>query len=292
MKTLDPKSLTPVQRKMAEAGYGTSVPDEGHGLVITIQGGTGVGKTGFALGGQVEGQMGAPGPLAYINFDEREDGTIQKARDAGRVIYPATFPVEIPPFADPKDRAIHSERAEQIRTQVWSKFVVAATAAPSIGMRSVVIDTEGECWALRRLSEAGRILKVPESAYPEINQDYIELFKKIRRSGVVLVIIRHVKEETLEETDEKGYKKLRRTGRMLPEGMKKITQIADACIEVLYEPPYRTNDKIVKEQRFGVRILEAKQNKGMIGRVIWGIDFPSLACLLKPAVDADAWEDA
>lgn len=147
-----------------------------------------VGKTHFALS--------APGSIAYMDFDNRSEGTIEEFLASGKKIAWRTKPNGEPwPYQIPSMLGASDEKASQIQAEAkaeWGRFeddFERAIASPQID--SVVVDTASDAWKLVRLAAFGRLVKVPPHLYEEANGAYRRLIAILARrqmkTNVVLV---------------------------------------------------------------------------------------------------------
>lgn len=289
MKTVAPKLI----ESMRAAGYATEVADQTPSIVLTIQGLQDTWKTRLALT--------APGPIAYHGLDTGSEGPLQDARDAGKVIYPMRHSYDLPPemrktpefpphrevddggklkrVPSNEELAFYEKRAGWVDANCWSPFEAANDAAVAAGMRTVIWDTETEVWEMKRMSRFGRLLQNPQMYYPKINGEYKEFLRRMEKSGVVFIMIRQLKE------------KFESPGVYVPQGMGKIDFIVDAAVEMTHIPAVKVGRE-ERPEKYRCKILKARQAKGRLGTVLEDPTFSELASVLKPAVDADAWEDA
>lgn len=276
---------------MAQAGYAPEVPEESASLVLSIQGPPKTGKTRLALD--------APDPIAYHAIDTGEDGPMQQAQERGKVIFPKVHSYSLPaemrvaPKFPPRKKdangewrpseeevAWYQDRADWVTKNCWQPFESACDAAIAAGVRSIVWDTETEAWEMKRLSHFGKLLQNPQMFYPKINGEYKELVRRIKLAKINLILVRQLKQDF----DSKLW---------VAQGMGKIGYLIDASVETLWHGAIRSGTKVVPAE-FAVRILEARQAKEMIGTKVvmdGGPDFVTLASMLKPGVEPEAWAD-
>lgn len=289
MKTASPSALTPTQAAMAAAGYSTTVADQVPAVVMTIQGLQKTWKTRLALT--------APGPIAYHGIDTGSEGPLQDARDAGKVIFPMfhsyDLPLELrkvpkfPPnrivegksIPSAEEIAFYEERALWVRTNCWERFETANDAAIAAGARTIIWDTETEVWEMKRLAAFGKLLQNPQVFYPKVNGEYKEFLRRLADADVNLILIRQLKE------------KFDSPGVYVPQGMGKIDFVVDIALEMKSIPSVKVGGEI-RPQKYRATVLSARQARGKEGTTFDNPTFPELCGVLKPAVDADAWEDA
>lgn len=151
------------------------------------------GKTHFALS--------APGSLAYMDFDNRSEGTIEEFLASGKKIAWRTKPTGEPwPYQIPSMLGASDEKAAQIQAEAraeWGRFeddFERAIASPQID--SVIVDTASDAWKLVRLGAFGRLVKVPPHLYEETNGAYRRLITLARQQTKTnLVLVHKLKDE-------------------------------------------------------------------------------------------------
>ncbi len=280
-----------IRAAMEKAGYAGEVPAESASMVLGIQGMPKTGKTSLALS--------APGPIAYHALDTGDDGVIQKAKAAGKTVFPMSHRYYLPrelrvePEFPPREKDKEGEwrpseeeinwfqtRAKWVNDNCWQPFEDANDDAIAAGVRTIVWDTDTEVWEMKRMARFGKLLQNPQMFYPKVNGEYKELVRRIKDSGVNLMMVRQLKEDYT-------------TKKWVEQGMSKLGYLVDAKVETYQRPSYQRGKEMMPME-FGITVLSARHKMELVGtKVVLGSpDFMSLAAMLKPAVDPDLWQDS
>lgn len=139
-------------------------------LTIALQGHEKMGKTHFALT--------ATPPIALININRGTAGVIQKFKNKEIKQIIARLPNKLLAASMEKEA---KEQWEIVR----NGFIYACTSGK---YRSLVVDAEDEMWALRRLSEWGKLNDMP-TEYAKLNAEYLALLNMADEYGLNLILI-------------------------------------------------------------------------------------------------------
>ena len=210
---------------------------------MDIIGEEGTGRTSLALS--------APGPIAFINADEKIQGIVQPHVQAGKKIKVASFgfvasgsPEEVAASANP----------------VWSKVKNWHRDSLSFA-RSTVVDTGTETWELLRLARFGTLK--PEgrmdALYGPVNAEYRTLIKQFRMQDRTNLITIHQVKEKYKEGVKDGRKFSVATGQMVRAGFKEMGYLADIVV--------RTG-KDITTNTFTARIEKGWYNAQVEGMVL------------------------
>lgn len=193
----------------AETGWeevGTEI-NQTTGIIIDIIGQEGTGRSSLALT--------MPGPVAYINSDEKIEGIVQPHVVKGKAVKVWTYG-----FIASSDKQDNINRAAPI----WWKM--QAMCKESIEWASTtIIDTQTDAWELARLGEFGEVnpkVKNLGSAYGDVNMQFRGNMKQFRIAAKSnLVTIHQVKDEYVND---------KRSGRMLRAGFREMGYIANVVV--------------------------------------------------------------
>jgi len=261
---LSPASATSIQR----VGFIRARPRKIDRVFLGIRGWTNCGKTWLALG--------APGPIALINFDKGEAGSVNHYTERGKEIW--EIPFSLPPALSPK--AIGSELVKQQRVfaGVWDKFAKAYKEACHV-CRSVVVDTETELWEIMRYASFGRMSNVAHM-FAEVNAIYMGCLREFHE-GTANVILLHQMGSNF------------KTGRPERKGMGKIESVVRHELEVSCENDKEGRVYIAKVTKAGIA---GNQVGTQFETLSWSDDpednqcrFPVIAAALTNS-DKEDWE--
>jgi hypothetical protein len=223
------------------------------------------GKTHWAL-------ATTPEPVYAIATDTGTKEIADKlVRDSGRRIYVTTI-------KPPKYAGNSSKKAEYEST--WDEIQKALRAVLAMkGRRTLVGDTWTEVHEILRIARLGKLTQVMPFHYGPVNREMSDLVKDIVSTpDLVSIFIHKVKKEYRE--NKKGEDSW--TGKWERSGFGDMPYLVDANLEHYY-------DRDTGE--FGVRVLDCRQNMGMVG-----IEYPGEACRFDVvasealSVDPEVWE--
>jgi hypothetical protein len=215
-------------------------------LAVLSDGKTKSGKSHWAL-------MTTPEPVAYIMLDPGALEISEKAIKAGRQI--------IPKFIG-HDKKENQETAKKL-WQEYRSTVRAVLGAKSI--RTIVVDTMSESWELARLSQFGKLDKVPGFMYTAINAEFSGLCDEIYygRPDLNIIYLQRLK---------KAYKDNEWDGRtMESKGYGELEYNVDLSIRQYFIPR-----KGKEEPGFGFQVKESEATRK--GAEFAGLQFEREEC--------------
>lgn len=198
------------------------MPDVTVGAIIDIIGPEGTGRSTLALS--------MPGPIAYINSDEKIDGIVQPiVRDTGKQVRLYTYG-----FIASNDKQDTLTRAEA----VWGK--VKFKVRDSINWaKTCIIDTHTESWEMCRLANFGELNPKGnrmDNLYGPVNAEFRTMMKEFRIAKKSnLVTIHQTKDEYKDVKDGSTTKSIR-TGETKRSGFKEMGYVANVVIRTSKAP--------------------------------------------------------
>ncbi len=229
-----------------------------------------------------------PKPLAYIGIDFGHEGVIEKFASivSGEEII--KFIINVPPV---------TEQSQYLA--VWSKLNIAIQAAmrhPNV--RSVVLDTGTDIWELLRLAEFGSLTKSGDvkHLYNVINQAYRSLIRMAYDREINLCVLHKVKKfyQVRQVMTSKGKQDQEYWDGVSYEraGFGEGGFLIQVQIEHLYDSSVKDIEGTTLEDRFGLRVLDCRQNMAIEGLELWGKDctFPKLAVAVFPDTSESDWK--
>lgn len=180
---------------------------------MDIIGPEGTGRSSLALT--------APGPMAYINSDEKIQGVIQRYAKQ-KSIKVATYG-----FTATGNKQADIDAANPVWNRVLGWMRDAKTWA-----RTTVFDTATEGWEMCRLGNFGELNPKGrvDSNYGPVNAEFRGTFKQYRGSDCNLISIHQVKDVYIDKLVN-GQKSSIRTGATQRAGFKEFGYIADVVVE-------------------------------------------------------------
>lgn len=242
-------------------------------LLIGSQGRERCGKTDWGL-------RSMPAPIIYIGLDFGHEGVIEK-HGKDRTI--AKTYINVPLVAS-QDKYL----------AIWQRTkdrIVTAILHPDA--RSVIIDTGCGVWELLRLAEFGKLNQVGDikKLYPVINQEYKSLIRMAYDREVNLLVTHKCKKKYINKkiSTSRGVQ-----DQEVWDGDYERAGFGDGgyLIQVQIEHLWDPNRKGGLENKFGIRVIDCRQNMGIAGVELWGVDnnFPTLASYIFEGTDPDDWK--
>ncbi len=186
------------------------------------------GKTRFLLS--------APGPIGYMDWDQRSEGTIEEFLRSGKPIAWRTKPDGTPwPYQIPKDLGASDEDGKKVRELAkseWSRYEDDFEGLVGKA-RTIGVDTASEAWECLRLAGFGKLNKIPPHLYDEVNAAYRRLIRLVRQQSFTSLILLHkLKAEYKNDDSGKGFA----TGKKKRSGFSETGFLVDCNIK-LYSLP-------------------------------------------------------
>lgn len=255
-------------------------------LIANIQGMPKVGKTSLALT--------APKPVGYIALEVGgEEGVIDKyipdGKDSSDDLMIAPIRMDSPQvygreqFADTKDgekdyQESVSAAVQAVAIPALEKFYDAYYYSLE-NMATTVVDTGSDLWEIVRLANFGRLEKIPQLAYTQLNKIMDKLLDDAYGSAGSVLWLHHMKERWETYEDERGKKQARASGTFDLAGYGGIKKKVQATIELWREDLEAADDETGLFSRFHAQIIESRHKVTVMGRKYTTLDisFPSIA---------------
>lgn len=160
------------------------------------------------------------------------------------------------------------------------KFESAIRAAIKAGVRTVVYDKGTDLWESIRFEVFGAAATTGDYYRSIANNEWSRLVRLPIQAGRNLILIHEDDAEWGDtgELDDKGKMKRAPSGRRIRKGNEKTGFLVDVTLRAA-----RVGSRFLYE------IVEAKKRPDLNGQVHEGLDFPTLAMLVKPDVSPEVW---
>lgn len=226
-------------------------------MILSSEGMEGSGKTRFALT--------CPRPLWWLDFDFGLEGV----EGSDRVDEHRTYDMLA---AEWKPEA----EARRYAQDVMRRFIADFRAALAAKARSLVVDTFTAAWAGQRLARS-------EDKYVEMEEEFNSLIRATYASPHTnVVLIHHMQRDWKRNKDGKAYK----GETWSRDGMDGIINKVQFAIRQRYVPPMVVPGVGMAEAgRFEIDVLKCRDNVGMVGTTLPGMDFPTLCAMAAPLID-------
>jgi hypothetical protein len=237
-------------------------------LAVDIFGPSGSGKSHFA--------MTAPGPIVYSLFGAKNeiDGTVQHFENEKEIYVGRYTDAQEHPNKDDKSAMKKFFEAQNDR------FEKATMAALRAGARTAVYDKGTDLWEAVRFEVYGAAATTGDYYRAIANNEWARLVRMVVEAGKNLVLIHEDDAEWGDtgERDDKGKPKRQPTGRRVRKGNEKTGFLIDVTLRAFRD-----------KAKFYYEIVEAKKMPHLNGEVHEGLDFATLAMMVKPKVDPAVW---
>lgn len=230
-------------------------------IIISVEGTEGAGKTRFALS--------APRPMTYLDFDFGVEGV------------DAVAP-EVHHQYDLLSAQWMADAAAKRHTQgVMQKFVADFRAAIDGHVRTLVVDTFTAAWGGQRLARS-------DDKYIEMEAEFKSLVQAAYASPRTnLILIHHLRQDWARDSSGKSYK-AKTWSRDGMDGIANMVQLAVRQRFVQPVPAQMAGALVVKAAepgRFEIDVMKSRDNVGMVGQTLPGVDFATLCSMVAPTVD-------
>lgn len=257
---------------VANAGF-VAVKRSPKRLIASIQGPVKSGKTRLALTGrkpcgyiavEVGGDEGVVDQFIPQGADSTEDIQIAKIR-MGAVDYPN------PEDYRGNDRAYQdalSEAVQGVAGKALDEFYAAYYASIE-NFELTVVDTGSDLWEIARLANFGRLEKIPQLAYAQLNKSMDKLIDDAYSCKGSVIFTHHMKEVWESFTAENGKQQGRPSGRFDMAGYGGIKKKVQAVIELWREDLEESNEDGLMVN-FNAMIVDSRHNPYAMGQKFSG----------------------
>jgi hypothetical protein len=279
-------------------------------IIIAVDGLDKHGKTRFALS--------APKPLVYLDFDIGKEGVLQKAPGQDLIVTAkpflfrpseVTWGIEDDKLKEEKIMAAAERELTRFR-EVYLKSLtqpVVRYNGHALKARTVVVDTGSEAWELLRLCELGKLSQVKPHHYTQVNGLMRDLVRAAFDSDVNVIWLHKLKAEwketangmarksgTLERAGFEGMSYLVQANLLatrIPANLVTATTLKWKSGEGLVEIPMEPRDE--GDMGFRLVVGNSRHDPTLEGATLVndGIDFPTIASMMMPEADPEAWFD-
>ena len=262
-------------------------------LITNIQGMTKSGKTRLALT--------ARKPIGYIAVEiGGDEGVVDHFIPAGsessediqrvRIRVPnIEYPVDI---TDSKkyDEAISAE-VQRTASEALDAFY-AAYYASIANFATTVVDTGSDLWEIARLANFGRLEKVPQLAYTQLNKSMDKMIDDAFSAPGSVLFVHHLKEKWETYEDERGRKQGRPSGIFEMAGYGGMKKKVQTTIELWREDLADPNENTGRLTRFHGMIVDSRHNADAIGLKFEddGLTFPEMGTAIIAGTRKSDWE--
>ena len=230
-------------------------------VVMAITGKYGSGKTHLACT--------APGAIAYYNFDKGDEGVVDKAIAAGKVIYKINYPV---PEALKKQG--DAEAIKAAASDIWAKHDADYETSFRAGFATDIVDTATEQYELLRLARFGKTEQVNKYAYGPVNAEYRRFIRRaLDNSSTNLILLHRTKKTYVNDSWNGHYERA---------GFGDLGFIVQIELESHYD---------VEKKEFYATVVRSRHNPSIIGQSFRGpmCTFPIIAASTFPGTTPMDW---
>ncbi len=233
-----------------------------------------VGKTRLALTG--------PKPLGYISVEiGGEEGVIdsfiEDGQESNEGIQIARVRMATPTYPDagayPNTKegkkeydAAVAEAVQLVAAPAMDQFY-AAYYASLANMRTTVVDTGTDVYLLARLANFGRIERVPQLAYGQINKEFAKMLDDAYASPGNCIWLHHMKDRGI-MVEEKGSQKWQASGVYEMDGCKIITDKVQAVIELWRDDLKEASESTGRMVKFNCQVVDSRHSPDAMGTVL------------------------
>ena len=235
-------------------------------LICNIQGMPKSGKTRLALTAkkpigyiavEIGGDEGVVDQFIPVGADSFED--IQRTL----IRIPA---IEIPADiadADKYDKAVSAE-VQRTAGIALDAFYTAYYASIQ-NFATTIVDTGSDLWEIARLANFGRLEKVPQLAYTQLNKSMDKIIDDAFSAAGSVIFIHHMKELWSNVLGENGKMRGQASGEFGMAGYGGMKKKVQATIELWREDLTEPNENTGRLTRFHGQIIDSRHNADSIG---------------------------
>lgn len=230
-------------------------------MIVSVEGMEGSGKSRFALT--------APRPLWWLDFDFGLEGV----DGADRVDVRHEFNVMAAEWMAPDAARRHMQETVRGFIEVFRDGIGKA--------RTMVVDTFTAAWAAQRVGH-------PDDKYADLEQEFLGLLRLAYACpSTNVILIHHMKKDWKRTSDGKSYP----AGTWSRDGMDGIANVVQLATRQRFVPPVpeqRAGEFVTQAAvagRFETDILKCRDNIGLMGQTLPGMDFPTLCAMVAPTID-------
>lgn len=257
---------------MAKAGF-EPIRRSPKRLIASVQGSIKSGKTRFGLTGPkpigyIAVEIGGDEGVAdqFIEEGMEENDQIQRVRiRMADPVYPIR---EEYPGGKDGDKRYDEAVAAAVQLpadEALNKFY-AAYYASLANMKMTIVDTGSDLWEIMRLANFGRLEKIPQLAYTQLNKQFDKLIDDAYSYEGSMIMTHHMKEKWETYINDKGKEQGRPSGIFEMAGYggvkKKVQAVIETWREDLAEPCEITGMFV----KFNAQIVDSRHNAKAMGK--------------------------
>jgi hypothetical protein len=238
------------------------VADRHPRIILSSEGLEGSGKTRFALTAP-RGEGG----LWWQDFDWGLEGV----EGADRVDEHRTYDLLAAQW-------MPEAEAKRYAKDVMKRFVADFREALAKKARTLVADTFTAAWAGQRLARGGE----GGDSYVEYEEEFRSLIRAAYASPHTnVILIHHLARDWKRNKDGKAYK----GETWSRDGMDGIANMRQLAIRQKYTAPIVSGGQVAVPGFFSIDVLKCRDNIGLVGTTLPGMDFAMLGAMVAPAID-------
>ena len=236
-------------------------------LIAIIQSITNAGKTYLALTGKR--------PIGYIAVEiGGEEGVVDKFIPEGAEespdIHIARITMDEPAYVDAtglSDKDYQQRVTENVQVAAGAaldKFY-AAYYASIANMATTIVDCGDDVWEIARLANFGRLERVPQLAYTQLNKSMDKLIDDSYSYGGSVFWLHHMTEKWITFTNDKGKEQGKPSGEFVMSGYKGAVDKVQAVIELWRDDLEEANPDTGRMIKFNAQVIKSRHNADWIG---------------------------
>lgn len=209
--------------------------------------------------------LSMPRPLTYLDFDFGLEGVDGLPPDEHK--HYDMLAAEWQPEA----------QAKRYAQDVMKRFIADFREALAKPVRSLVVDTFTAAWAGQRLARGD------DDKYVAYEEEFRSLIRAAYASPHTnVLLIHHLARDWKRNTAGKAYK----AESYSRDGMDGIANMVQLAIRQRYTPPQVAVGGLrIADGRFEIDVLKCRDNIGLVGTTMPGVDFATLGAIVAPAID-------
>lgn len=280
------------KKEITDAGF-SAVRRSPHRLIASIQGPPKSGKSRLALT--------AKKPCGYISIEIGGDegvvdqfiphgaNSFEQIQIAQIRMAEVAYPVDI---SDPKKYDEAVSQAVQDAANIAMDRFYAAYYASLANFETTIVDTGSDLWEIMRLANFGRLEKVPQLAYTQVNKMFDRLIDDAFSSKGSTILVHHLKEKWESFIDEKtGKERGRPSGIFEMAGYGGIKKKVQAVVELWREDLSEPDDVTGQLVKFFAQIIDSRHFAGAMGKQFeYDFTFTDIGTTVMPGSTKTDWE--
>lgn len=263
-------------------------------LVANIQGFTKAGKTRLALTArkplgyiclEIGGDEGVADYFIEQGMDSSEAIQIARVRMAD-IVYPNSGD-----FQDDRKYQDALTAAVHVAANKGLDDFYAAYYASLANFATTVVDTASDLYDIVRLANFGRLERVPQVAYAQVNKQMDKIIDDAFSAPGSTLFLHHMADKGETFTNDKGKEQWRPSGNYDLAGYKGMKKKVQATIELWREDLEKEDDVTGQLVKFHSSIVESRHNAGAIGKTFeYDFTFQDIGLAVISGSQRQDWE--